>query len=147
VRELRNALERAMLLASGAVIEVEHLPAEVRTQANARGPRRTFDLPCEGIDLESVERELVIQAITQAKGNKTRAGRLLGLNRDQVRYRLAKYGLRYGLVSTETEAEQDTEQGPVAVGAVYTGPKIPDARENIPGSHATCSRTPPEGAA
>jgi DNA-binding NtrC family response regulator len=47
----------------------------------------------EGFDLEALERELLSQAMGVANGNKTRAGRLLGLNRDQVRYRLEKYGL------------------------------------------------------
>ena len=47
----------------------------------------------EGFDLEALERELLTQAMGVANGNKTRAGRLLGLNRDQVRYRLEKYGL------------------------------------------------------
>ena len=50
-------------------------------------------LPPEGVDFERLERELVLQAIRVAKGNKTRAGRLLGLNRDQIRYRLQKYAL------------------------------------------------------
>jgi DNA-binding protein Fis len=56
-------------------------------------PDSVYRLPVGGVDLERLERELVVQAVTQAKGNKTRAGRLLGLNRDQVRYRLEKYGL------------------------------------------------------
>jgi DNA-binding protein Fis len=52
-----------------------------------------YSLPPDGVDLERLERELVLQALEAAKGNKTRAGRLLGLNRDQVRYRLEKFRL------------------------------------------------------
>jgi DNA-binding NtrC family response regulator len=55
-----------------------------------------YQLPEGGVDLERLERELVLQAINRAKGNRTRAGRLLGINRDQVRYRLDKYGLLPG---------------------------------------------------
>jgi transcriptional regulator with GAF, ATPase, and Fis domain len=52
-----------------------------------------FDLPPDGIDLDALERHLVVQALARTGGNKTRAGTLLGLTRDQVRYRLQKYGL------------------------------------------------------
>ncbi len=52
-----------------------------------------FLLPSAGVDLESLEKDLVLQAITVTGGNKTGAGRLLGLNRDQIRYRLRKHGL------------------------------------------------------
>ena len=44
-------------------------------------------------DLEVLERSLVIQALRRSGGNQTRAGSLLGLNRDQVRYRIEKFGL------------------------------------------------------
>ncbi|MEZ0228746.1 MAG: helix-turn-helix domain-containing protein, partial [Planctomycetota bacterium] len=50
-------------------------------------------LPTSGVDLESLESELVLQAIAVAKDSKSKAVRLLGLNRDQIRYRLEKYGL------------------------------------------------------
>lgn len=52
-----------------------------------------FDLPPEGIDLDALERRLVEQALRRTAGNKTRAGALLGLTRDQVRYRMQKYEL------------------------------------------------------
>jgi transcriptional regulator with GAF, ATPase, and Fis domain len=52
-----------------------------------------FKLPEEGISLDEVERQLVIQALERAGGNQTRAAELLGLNRDQVRYRIDKFGL------------------------------------------------------
>jgi two-component system NtrC family response regulator len=54
----------------------------------------TFRLPPEGVNLEAVERQLVVQALERAGGNQTRAGVLLGINRDQVRYRIEKFGLR-----------------------------------------------------
>ena len=53
-----------------------------------------FKLPPEGVDLEDVERQLVVQALERANNNQTRAAELLGLNRDQVRYRMEKFGLR-----------------------------------------------------
>ena len=46
-----------------------------------------------GVDLEQLERSLVVQALQRSGGNQTRAGALLGLNRDQIRYRIEKFGL------------------------------------------------------
>ena len=52
-----------------------------------------FELPATGVDLEKLERSLVIQALQRSGGNQTRAGALLGLNRDQIRYRIEKFAL------------------------------------------------------
>ena len=52
-----------------------------------------FQLPSTGLDLEKLERTLVIRALRRTGGNQTRAGSLLGLNRDQIRYRIEKFGL------------------------------------------------------
>jgi transcriptional regulator with GAF, ATPase, and Fis domain len=51
-------------------------------------------LPPDGVNLAEVERTLVIQALERTHGNLTKAAELLGLNRDQVRYRLDKFGLK-----------------------------------------------------
>jgi two-component system, NtrC family, response regulator AtoC len=88
VRELRNAIERAMLLADNGLLGAE----DFATLSKAAMPA-TFRLPPEGVDLETVERQLVIQALQRAGGNQTQAGHLLGINRDQVRYRIEKFGL------------------------------------------------------
>jgi DNA-binding NtrC family response regulator len=89
VRELRNAIERAMLLVDGEWIGVEGFATLSRSATAA-----TFRLPPEGVNLEAVERQLVVQALDRAGGNQTQAGHLLGINRDQVRYRIEKFGLR-----------------------------------------------------
>ena len=52
-----------------------------------------FRLPPGGVVLEDVERQLVVQALERSHGNQTHAGHLLGINRDQVRYRIEKFGL------------------------------------------------------
>ena len=46
------------------------------------------------MNLEEVERQLLVQALERARGNQTQAAQLLGINRDQVRYRIEKFGLR-----------------------------------------------------
>jgi DNA-binding NtrC family response regulator len=53
-------------------------------------------LPIEGILLEEVERDLVVQALERERWNVTRAARLLGLSRDTLRYRIEKHQLKEG---------------------------------------------------
>jgi two-component system, NtrC family, response regulator AtoC len=87
VRELRNAIERAMLLSDRDYLEPEDF-----TLTRTVNPTE-FRLPAEGVNLEEVERQLVVQALERAGGNQTQAAQLLGINRDQVRYRIEKFGL------------------------------------------------------
>jgi len=89
VRELRNAVERAVLLTERESVGLEEFPSFSTTRSVATG----FQLPPEGVDLEQLERQLVRQAIERTKGNQTKAAQLLGLNRDQIRYRLEKFAL------------------------------------------------------
>ena len=50
-------------------------------------------LPAGGVSLDAIERSLVVKALTQARHNKTRAAKLLGLTRAQLYSRIEKYGL------------------------------------------------------
>jgi two-component system, NtrC family, response regulator AtoC len=89
IRELRNAVERAMLLAEGTELTSDQFPV-------AAAPGRLTEavaLPADGIDLEQLERSLVIQALQRSGWNQSRAATLLGLNRDQIRYRIEKFKL------------------------------------------------------
>jgi DNA-binding protein Fis len=53
-----------------------------------------FELPADGVSLEEVERQLLTQALECTGGNQTQAAQLLRINRDQVRYRIEKFGLQ-----------------------------------------------------
>jgi two-component system response regulator AtoC len=88
VRELRNAVERAMLLCSGNTLEADQFP-----QTALRAVSNAIELPAEGLELEEVERSLVQQALERTGWNQTRAAKLLGLNRDQIHYRIEKFKL------------------------------------------------------
>jgi transcriptional regulator with GAF, ATPase, and Fis domain len=90
IRELRNAVERAMLLAEG-----NELTADQFATTTATGGRLTegVELPASGIDLEQLERSLVVQALERSGWNQTKAATMLGLNRDQIRYRIEKFKL------------------------------------------------------
>jgi DNA-binding NtrC family response regulator len=89
VRELRNVVERAMLLAEGTRLESRDFGA----LKPAKGSRSSFQLPAGGVNLEDLARSLVVQALRRTGGNQTRAAALVGLNRDQIRYRIEKFGL------------------------------------------------------
>ncbi|MGE0593604.1 MAG: sigma 54-interacting transcriptional regulator [Vicinamibacterales bacterium] len=94
VRELRNAIERAVILADGGHIRSEHLPvAPYRARPSAEDLTGAGPLPAGGVDIDAIERALVIKALTQARHNKTRAAKLLGLTRAQLYTRIEKYGL------------------------------------------------------
>ena len=88
VRELRNVIERAMLLAEGERLEPRDFAALASTTA-----ADVLELPAGGVDLEALERSFVVQALKRSGGNQTKAAALLGLNRDQIRYRIEKFGL------------------------------------------------------
>jgi two-component system response regulator AtoC len=92
VRELRNVIERAMILEETGELLPADLPPELgRPSVSVVLPMPQFQLPETGVVLEEVEREFVRQALEQTLGNQTRAARLLGLTRDELRYRAKKF--------------------------------------------------------
>jgi DNA-binding NtrC family response regulator len=91
VRELRNAVERAMLLAEGDELLPAHFP--LSSGPLAARLSETVPLPPNGVNLEELERSLVVQALERSRWNQTKAAALLGLNRDQIRYRIEKFAL------------------------------------------------------
>jgi transcriptional regulator with GAF, ATPase, and Fis domain len=90
VRELRNTVERAMLLSEGEQLAIDDFTIG---GAGAVKLGERVELPANGIDLEQLERSLVVQALERTNWNQTRAAALLGLNRDQIRYRIEKFSL------------------------------------------------------
>ena len=89
IRELRNAIERAMLLGEGKILTT----ADFSMMTEGRNLTEGVELPPNGIDLDQLERSLVVQALERSGWNQTRAATLLGLNRDQIRYRIEKFKL------------------------------------------------------
>jgi DNA-binding NtrC family response regulator len=90
--ELANLLEQLTENFGPALIEAEDLP-----QLDERPSGMNFHLPAKGIDFAVLERELLVQALVMAGNNQTRAARLLGLSRDQLRYRLMKFEISANL--------------------------------------------------
>jgi transcriptional regulator with PAS, ATPase and Fis domain len=127
IRELRNLVERAMLLGQDdLLVPEEYLPSA--TAAPVR--RRLFELPAEGIDLEQLELDLVTQALERTGGNRTRAAELLGLTRHQIQYRIQKLQLeadddRAAGAAVASEIEED---------AAYAGMRRAAVADSMPES-------------
>jgi DNA-binding NtrC family response regulator len=97
VRELRNVIERALLFTRNKRLEPNDLMLDPgyrpRAMSTPAAPPHSSDpvvLPAEGVKLDELENELVRQAMERAGGNKSRAAKILGISRDQIRYRLEK---------------------------------------------------------
>src|SRR5512136_2158680 len=99
IRELKNAIERVMILADGNRIAAKYLPIRISEGGVMPVPMAEgsgngeIQLPAGGISLYDVEKELIHQALEQARGNKTTAARLLRITRDTLRYKVKKYRL------------------------------------------------------
>src|SRR5437762_1044073 len=96
VRELRNVIERAMILEDEQIITMKYIPRAlaggIQTDLATHDGHGSelFHLPPGGVSLDEVEMSLVRQAIERSGGNQTKAAELLGISRDQLRYRLKK---------------------------------------------------------
>ena len=88
VVELASVVDRLSRERPGDLIDDADL-----SELDARASCVAFRLPPTGLDLAALERELLSQALAMSGNNQTRAAALLGLTRDQIRYRLAKFEL------------------------------------------------------
>ncbi|PIE57247.1 MAG: hypothetical protein CSA33_09385 [Desulfobulbus propionicus] len=96
IRELKNVMERVVLMENCTCVRTEHLGflrINGRVQEKKEGSTSTFTLPPEGIDLEECMQQLIIQALERSDFNRTQAARLLGISRPTLTYRIGKYGI------------------------------------------------------
>jgi DNA-binding NtrC family response regulator len=96
VRELRNVIERIVVLESVETVLTEHLPKEILSRRGLGSPPTPgsgITLPEAGLSLDEVEKNLILQALEKAGGNKTQAAKLLGVTYDSLRYQIKKFGL------------------------------------------------------
>jgi two-component system, NtrC family, response regulator AtoC len=111
VRELRNVVERALILEDSDLVTTEYLPRDLVSQGGQAAGAVTagaedsagggFRLPAQGLSLDEMEMSLVRQAMDRSGGNQTRAAELLGISRDQLRYRLKKMDTTQDAATTE----------------------------------------------
>ncbi len=111
VRELRNVIERAMILEDEDVIGMNYLPAGLTENNAAFGIDGTagmkikngsLQVPLNGFSLENLENALMRWAMTESGGNKSQAARALGITRDQLIYRLKKMNDEHHETEIET---------------------------------------------
>jgi len=86
ILELRNAMERAVRLASGGEILAEHLPTDSLPVASGEGRLREH--------VDSIERDAIVKALADSNHNQTHAARRLGISRRALIYKMEKYGLK-----------------------------------------------------
>lgn len=91
IRELKNSMERAVILGAGPLISADEII--LGRSSAAAGGKPLITLPETGVDFEDLERTLILQALERRGGNQTKAGELLGMTRDQIHYRMKKFGL------------------------------------------------------
>jgi DNA-binding NtrC family response regulator len=100
IRELKNVIERIVLLEEGPEIRAEFLPfSPSRVEESSVGKRIDAVLsqpfPEDGVDFEtivaSVEKELILKASEQTGWNQSKTARLLNLKRDKLRYRMKNF--------------------------------------------------------
>ena len=93
VRQLESVVERAVLLSEGNAIRPEDLPLEIRLRTAPAARPYGFDIPPSGIDIEELERQLIIQAMEKSGWVIAKAARLLDLTYRTLQYRLEKFGI------------------------------------------------------
>ncbi len=96
VRELENVIERAVVLTSGPVIEIDSLPEEIKISSPDL-ENEEISIPNGGIDLdakvEELEKDLLLKALSKTKGIKKEAAKILNLSFRSFRYKLSKHGI------------------------------------------------------
>jgi two-component system response regulator AtoC len=94
IRELRNTAERIVLLEKGDTILGKHLSflTGKGEPLETAGRFQPF-IPPQGIVLDKVEKEYILEALRIKKGNKSEAAKLLGISRSALIYRMQKYGI------------------------------------------------------
>lgn len=96
VRELRHLMERMTFMGDGPVITASELglisTGGSQTMKESRNPL-IVEFPPEGIDLEQIEKQLIIKALDLANNNVSDAARKLRIGREALRYRINKYRL------------------------------------------------------
>lgn len=108
VRELKNLMERAVIMADSGRIELKHLPKRVLNQDSMQGgsPGVSMDFR-PGVDtLESLEKRMIQQALVQANNVKTEAARLLGISRFQLLRRMDRHGLNQNPSPKDTSSKK-----------------------------------------
>ena len=95
VRELRNAIERVMLMEQGPEITKGHLDFLTKTAPlSGEADSPAWKIPPSGLNLDDMNRDLIVQALERCGGNRAQAAKLLGMSRPTMIYRIEKYDIK-----------------------------------------------------
>ena len=89
IRELENIVERAVVLAEDDVIHIDDLPDEIQHR-KYRYSSQVASLE-KALTISDIEKETIVKTLHECSWNQSKASRLLGISRDQLRYRIKKY--------------------------------------------------------
>ena len=106
IRELKNMVERIVLLEDDTVLRAKYLPMSIKGQGSVSEEHTavrklesalTRPFSENGVEfeemMEEIEKKLILKALKEANNNQSKAARLLNLHRDKLRYRLKNYGI------------------------------------------------------
>ncbi|MFZ5468404.1 MAG: enhancer binding protein Nla6 [Myxococcota bacterium] len=104
IRELRNAVERAVILSDGELITLDHLPPDMA----GKGPERaSFRLPF-GLTLDIVEKEYILGSLLRNNNNKARTAEVLGVSEKTLYNKLNRYAAEARTARPESVQPRDT---------------------------------------
>ena len=84
IRELRNIIERAVILSDGQTLSESSLPKEILHKANSNS---------QSLNLEDIEKTHILSVLDQTNGNKTKAAEILGIGLTTLYRKLQTYGI------------------------------------------------------
>ena len=93
IRELQNAIERALIVCQGAEIQPIHFPKELRNNMEETSTPEV-NLSESGLSLGELEKHLIVKALEKHNYNQTKAAKYLGISRPTLLYRIQKYGIK-----------------------------------------------------
>jgi DNA-binding NtrC family response regulator len=109
IRQLKNWIEQALVLADGDLIDLQHFPSLTREASDTL--RAPVPLAPLGLRLEELERWYVLETLRRADGNRTKAARQLGISLRGLQYKLRRYGTDRGSLEPETGARYGADRG------------------------------------
>ncbi|MCB0750300.1 MAG: sigma-54-dependent Fis family transcriptional regulator, partial [Ignavibacteriae bacterium] len=95
IRELRNGMERAVLMMEGDEIKEQHFSflKKINSEDSAGNISFELNVPPEGVKIDVVLKDLILKTLTITKGNQVKAAKVLGLSRSKLRYRMEQLGI------------------------------------------------------
>ncbi|HEU4559921.1 MAG TPA: helix-turn-helix domain-containing protein, partial [Longimicrobium sp.] len=94
VRQLRNAMERAVVMSDGEILLPHHLPPDILNPPTSRTPsEEPGEMPL--VTLEEMEKRMIRRALRETQDNLTMASERLGIHRNTLRRKIAEYGIEH----------------------------------------------------